>query len=229
MREESKRTVRILVVDDSNVVRQTIFHILNTLGYEVVGEATNGVEAVEMTKTLHPELVLMDVEMPKLSGIEAARQIQEQCPTPVILITAYDSPALIRQAGDAGVMAYLVKPLDAGEMIRTTEIALARFRDWIKLQKLNQELEKRNEQLQRAVERIETLHELLPVCAWCGRKIQREDGDWVSMESYIESHSDAKLTHGICPECLAKMQSGRARRRRTDGEGSGSGDVDRGD
>jgi response regulator NasT len=199
---------RVLVVDDSDVVRRTILHVLNKLGYEVVGEARNGLEAVEMTEQIRPTLVLMDVEMPKLSGIEAAREIQQRCPTPVILITAHDSPELLRQAGDAGVMAYLVKPLEAGEMVRTTEIALARFRDWIRLQELNEELEKRNMQLQRAVERIETLHELLPVCAWCGRKVQREDGAWVSMESYIASHSDAELTHGICPDCLVKMRSG---------------------
>jgi two-component system, response regulator PdtaR len=208
MSEDRGRATRVLVVDDSEVVRRTLLHILNNLGYEVVGEATNGVEAVEKTEQIRPTLVLMDIEMPKLSGIDAARQIQERCPTPVILITAHDSPELIRQAGDAGVMAYLVKPLEAGEMVRTTEIALARFRDWIKLQALNKELAKRNMQLQRAIERIETLQELLPVCAWCGRKVQREDGEWVSMESYIESHSDAELTHGICPDCLVKMRSG---------------------
>jgi response regulator NasT len=208
MSEERRRVARVLVVDDSDVVRRTILHVLNKLGYEVVGEARNGLEAVEMTEQIRPTLVLMDVEMPKLSGIEAAREIQQRCPTPVILITAHDSPELLRQAGDAGVMAYLVKPLEAGEMVRTTEIALARFRDWIRLQELNEELEKRNMQLQRAVERIETLHELLPVCAWCGRKVQREDGAWVSMESYIASHSDAELTHGICPDCLVKMRSG---------------------
>lgn len=208
MSEDRGRATRVLVVDDSEVVRRTLLHILNNLGYEVVGEATNGVEAVEKTEQIRPTLVLMDVEMPKLSGIDAARQIQERCPTPVILITAHDSPELIRQAGDAGVMAYLVKPLEAGEMVRTTEIALARFRDWIKLQALNKELAKRNMQLQRAIEHIETLQELLPVCAWCGRKVQREDGEWVSMESYIESHSDAELTHGICPDCLVKMRSG---------------------
>jgi response regulator NasT len=213
MREASTRATRVLVVDDSEVVRKTVLHILDKLGYEVAGEATNGMEAVALTESLRPGLVLMDVEMPKLSGIDAARKIQQRCPTPVILLTAHDSPALIRQAGDAGVMAYLVKPLEAGEMMRTTEIALARFRDWVKLQALNEELKMRNRQLQRAVDHIETLHELLPVCAWCGRKVQREDGEWVTMESFITSHSDAELTHGICPECLAKMQSERSGKR----------------
>lgn len=208
MSKKLEHPTRVLVVDDNKVVRQTVLRVLNRVGYEVVGEASNGVEAVEATEALRPNLVLMDVEMPKLSGIEAAREIQRRCPTPVILVTAYDSPELIRQARDAGVMAYLVKPLEAGEMMRTAEIALARFRDWVKLQALNEELEKRNAQLQRAVDRIETLHELLPVCAWCGRKVQREDGEWVSIESYIESHSTTELTHGICPDCLDKMRGG---------------------
>jgi response regulator NasT len=208
MSKKLEHATRVLVVDDNEVVRQTVRRVLNRVGYEVVGEASNGAEAVEITEALHPNLVLMDVEMPKLGGIEAAREIQRRCPTPVILLTAYDSPELIRKAGDAGVMAYLVKPLEAGEMMRTAEIALARFRDWGKLQALNKELEKRNAQLQRAVDRIETLHELLPVCAWCGRKVQREDGQWVSIESYIESHSTTELTHGICPDCLTKMRGG---------------------
>jgi AmiR/NasT family two-component response regulator len=208
MSKKLEHPTRVLVVDDNEVVRQTVLRVLNRVGYEVVGEASNGVEAVEITENLRPNLVLMDVEMPKLSGIEAAREIQRRCPTPVILVTAYDSPELIRQAGDAGVMAYLVKPLEAGEMMRTAEIALARFRGWVKLQALNEKLEKRNAQLQRAVDRIETLHELLPVCAWCGRKVQREDGVWVSIESYIESHSTTELTHGICPDCLDKMRGG---------------------
>ncbi len=213
MSEELRRSTRVLVVDDNEVVRRTLRYILRKVGYEVVGEASNGREAVEMTEALRPMLVLMDVEMPKLSGIDAARQIQRRCPTPVILLTAYDSPDLIRQASDAGVMAYLVKPLDASEMVRTAEIALARFRDWTQLQTLNEELAKRNRQLKRAVERIETLHELLPVCAWCGRRVQREDGVWVSIETYIETHSTAELTHGICPDCLAKMRDGMPRKK----------------
>jgi AmiR/NasT family two-component response regulator len=200
--------VRVLIVDDSELFRRSTSHILQVLGYEVLGEAENGRQAIEKTLTLRPDLVMMDVEMPELTGIEAAREIQQVHPTPVVLLTAHDSLDLIREARDAGVAAYLVKPLDAQEMQRTVTIALARFEDWVALRHANEELAERNAQLQKAVKAIKTLRGLLPVCAWCGRKIQNETGEWVSLESYIELHSEAEFTHGICSECIQKLRPG---------------------
>lgn len=198
--------VRVLVVDDSELFRRSTCRILQILGYEVAGEAENGRQAVSETLQLHPDLVLMDVEMPELSGIEAAREIQAAYPTPIVLLTAHESPDLIREARDAGVAAYLVKPLDAQEMQRIVTIALARFEDWMALLHANNELAQRNAQLQKALKAIKTLRGLLPVCAWCGRKIQNEAGEWVALETYIEMNSEAELTHGICPECLQKLR-----------------------
>ena len=198
--------VRVLIVDDSELFRRSTCRILEVLGYDVVGEAQNGRQAVEKTLTLHPDLVLMDVEMPELSGIEAAREIQKCHPTPVVLLTAHDSLDLIHEARDAGVAAYLVKPLDPQEMQRIVTIALARFEDWVALRHANEQLAQRNGQLQKALKAIKTLRGLLPVCAWCGRKIQNEAGEWVSLEYYIESHSEAEFTHGICSECLQKLR-----------------------
>lgn len=203
--------VRILIVDDSNSVRTATRRILELLDYEIVGEAEDGIRGVTMTKKLRPALVLMDVEMPQLDGIEAARKIQQVCPTPVILLTAHESPDLIRQARDAGVGAYLVKPLNADEFSRIAPIAMARFEEWMELRRLNAELRQRNAQLQKAIETIKTLSGLLSVCAWCGQKIQDEAGQWVNLQAYIEAHSDAEFTHGICPECLARMRNGRRR------------------
>ena len=107
-----------------------------------------------LTEKLHPDLILMDIEMPEMSGIEAARHIQNARPTPVVLVTAYDSMDLIREARDVGVAAYLVKPLDPHELERTVTIALARFEDWMALRQANEELAKRNEQLQNALAAI---------------------------------------------------------------------------
>ena len=84
-------------------------------------------------------------------------------------------------------------------------IALARFEDWMALRRANQALEEKNEQLQKALREVKTLQGLLPVCAWCGRKIETETGDWVSLESYIEEHTDAQFTHGICPDWLVNL------------------------
>jgi AmiR/NasT family two-component response regulator len=200
--------ITFLIVDDNALFRHSTARILKALGFAVVGEAADGHCAVDLVQTLHPDLVLMDIEMPAMDGIEAAREIQRVCPTPVILLTAHDSQELLHNARAAGVAAYLVKPLDSRELQRTATIALARFEDWKALKRAYEELAKRNEQLQKALGAIKTLKGLLPICAWCGRKIENEPGQWVTLESYIESHSDAQFTHGICPECLRKMRSG---------------------
>jgi len=202
--------VRVLVVDDSELVRRTTTRILTALDYTVVGAAEDGRRAVAMVQELRPDLVLMDVEMPELGGIEAAREIQRVCPTPVVLLTIYESLDLFRAARDAGVAAYLAKPVEPRELQRTVMIALARFEDWMALRQANQALAERNEQLQKALSEVKTLQGLLPVCAWCGRKIETETGDWVSLESYIEDHSDAQFTHGICPDCLVNLKPDRS-------------------
>ena len=200
--------INILMVDDNEVFRQAAGRVLKAAGYNLVAEADNGRQAVALTEKLRPDLVLMDVEMPEMDGITASRNIQRTVPTPVILLTAHESLDMLHEARDAGVAAYLVKPLDAQELQRTVTIALARFQDWMTLRRLNCELQKRNAQLQKALDAIKTLRGLLSVCAWCGNKIEDEDGHWVSLETYVEEHSEAKFTHGICPECLSKLRSG---------------------
>jgi two-component system, response regulator PdtaR len=200
--------VRVLVVDDSDLMRRAAEYTLAALGYAVVGTADDGRQAVVMVQEEKPDLVLMDVEMPELSGIQAAREIQLVCPTPVILLTAHESLDLFREARDAGVAAYLTKPLNPRELQRTIMIALARFEDWMALRRAYQALAERNDQLRKASNEIKTLQGLLPFCAWCRRKIETEVGNWVSLESYIEDHSDAQFTHGICPDCLRDLKPG---------------------
>ncbi len=203
--------IRVLVVDDSELFRRSTCRILEMLEYRVIGQGATGREAVSLARELEPDLVLMDVEMPELSGINAAQEIQRHQPTPVVLLTAHNSMDLIQEARDAGVAAYLVKPLDPQELQRIVTIALARFEDWKALRVANQQLAERNTQLQKALKAIKTLRGLLPVCAWCARKIEDGHGRWVSLESYIEAHSEAQFTHGICPECLNRLQAGQGR------------------
>jgi C4-dicarboxylate-specific signal transduction histidine kinase len=93
-----------------------------------------------LTQSLRPDVVLMDIEMPDIDGIEATRRIQARCPTPVVVLTAYETPELVEQASAAGVGAYIVKPPDAREMVRAIAIALARFQDLMALRRLNAEL-----------------------------------------------------------------------------------------
>jgi light-regulated signal transduction histidine kinase (bacteriophytochrome) len=134
-------------VDDDILVIEAIQDILERLECTVVGEAVNGIQAVELTESLQPDVVLMDIEMPHMDGLEAARQIQAHCPTPIVILTAHESPTLIAQARDAGVGAYLVKPVRAREVERNIAIARARFADLMELHHLNQELEARNAEL----------------------------------------------------------------------------------
>ncbi len=208
----NSQRIRVLIVDDDVLALEAIQDILESprargagvLDYTVIGRAVNGLQAVELARTLQPDLIMMDIEMPKLDGLAAARQIQEDCPTPVVMLTAHNVPDLVAQARDAGVVAYLLKPLNAAVVASLLPVALARYQDILQLRRLNTEL-------QQALDTIQTLSGLIPICAWCGRKVVDETGDWISLEAYIEHKSPAKFTHGICPDCLKEIEAKRRR------------------
>ena len=101
---------RLLVVDDHDMLREALVELLVQAGFEVVGEAADGADAVALAKQLEPEVVLMDLRMPVLGGLDATRLIKDARPaTQVVLLTAFESPALQQQAEEAGCFAYLVK------------------------------------------------------------------------------------------------------------------------
>jgi DNA-binding NarL/FixJ family response regulator len=101
---------RLLVVDDHEMLREALVELLVQAGFDVVGEAADGADAVALAKQLEPEVVLMDLRMPVLGGLDATRLIKDARPaTQVVLLTAFDSPALQQQAEEAGCFAYLVK------------------------------------------------------------------------------------------------------------------------
>jgi two-component system sensor histidine kinase/response regulator len=139
--------VRVLIAEDDYLVSEMIKGLLEEAGYSVIGGAAGGVEAVAMVKSLRPDVVLMDVKMPDRDGIEATRIIQECCPTPVVMLTAFETPELLARASEAGAGAYLVKPSSLREMERAITIAMARFEDMMELRRLNADLQARNEEL----------------------------------------------------------------------------------
>jgi len=117
-------SVRILVAEDEALIRMDLVEMLQGAGYEVVAEATNGQEAVDLAFLHKPDLAILDVKMPILDGISAAEKIIELAP--VLMLTAFSQKELIDRARDAGVMAYVVKPFTIGDLIPAIEIAISR-------------------------------------------------------------------------------------------------------
>ncbi|WP_170086268.1 ANTAR domain-containing response regulator [Kyrpidia spormannii] len=116
---------RIMIVDDESILRMDIREILQEHCYEVVAEAGNGESAVELAHRHRPDLVLMDVKMPKINGVKAGRIIHQKLGIPIVLLTAYSDGALIEEAKNSGVLGYLVKPVGESDLIPAVEIALA--------------------------------------------------------------------------------------------------------
>ena len=117
-------TVRILVAEDETLIRMDLVEMLQTAGYEVVVQATNGQEAIDLAIEHTPDLAILDVKMPVLDGISAAEKIIEIAP--VLMLTAYSQKELVDRARDAGVMAYVVKPFTIGDLMPAIEIAISR-------------------------------------------------------------------------------------------------------
>jgi two-component system invasion response regulator UvrY len=108
---------RLLVVDDHDMLREALVELLVQAGFDIVGQAADGVDAVALAKQLEPEVVLMDLRMPVLGGLDASRLIKDACPAiQVVLLTAFESPALQQQAKEAGCFAYLVKGAPPGDL-----------------------------------------------------------------------------------------------------------------
>ena len=116
---------RILVAEDETLIRLDLVEMLKEAGYEVVAEATNGQEAIDLAKQQKPDLVILDVKMPELDGISAAEQIIDFAP--VLMLTAFSQKELVERAKDAGVMAYVVKPFTIGDLTPAIEIATSRY------------------------------------------------------------------------------------------------------
>ena len=134
--------MRILIVDDESLIRMDIRDILESEMHEVVGEASNGVDAISLCKELKPDVVLMDVKMPKLDGIEAARQIGYNHLSPVVLLTSYSQQDLVAKARESGVYGYLIKPVREEQLIPTLEMACGRFLDDLESRQQMADLEK---------------------------------------------------------------------------------------
>jgi len=141
MAGRSPQTVRIVIADDEPIIRLDLRELLTSLGYDVVGEAADGRTAIELARKLKPDLIILDIKMPEVDGIDAAEELSREGLAPVVLLTAYSERELVDRAKAAGVAGYLVKPFRESELMPVIELALARFRDLQRLERQVVELQ----------------------------------------------------------------------------------------
>ncbi len=153
MNEQEK--TRVLIVEDDPLVSRMVQGLLEEIGYTVGGTVSDGRQALEVIQSIRPDVVLMDIKMSDLNGIEVARLIQERCPTPVVVLSAYETPELLKMASDAGAGAYLVKPPNARELERAISISISRFDDMMSLRRQAAELEALRQASLRLTSRLE--------------------------------------------------------------------------
>ncbi|OUZ07945.1 response regulator [Aeromicrobium sp. PE09-221] len=151
-----RSTPRVVIAEDEALIRMDLAEMLGEAGYDVVAQAADGEQAVTLTTEHRPDLVVMDVKMPKLDGIAAASQIARARLAPVVMLTAFSQRELVERAREAGAMAYLVKPFTAADLIPAIEMARSRFAE---IRLLESEIDDLSEQLatRKAVERAKSM------------------------------------------------------------------------
>lgn len=149
-------SARILIAEDETIIRLDLRELLERSGFDVCAEARDGVEAVELARAERPDLAVLDVKMPRLDGIEAARRILDERAIPIVMLTAYGQAELVSRAVETGVFGYLVKPFREGDLLPAIEAARARHAE---LQALREEAESLAEALstRKVVERAKGL------------------------------------------------------------------------
>ena len=138
-------TIRVVIAEDEAIIRLDLRETLEEEGYEVVGECGRGDKAVELARELKPDLAILDIKMPHMDGLEAARIIGQERICGVLMLTAFSQREVVEDARDAGALAYLVKPYQKSDLIPAIEVAIGRFRE---LQQLSGEVDALGEQLE---------------------------------------------------------------------------------
>lgn len=126
---ESASSRRVVVAEDEALIRMDIVEVLTEAGFDVVGQAADGEAAVSLVRELLPDLVVMDITMPKLDGLSAAEMIGKERLAPVVMLTAFAQPEFVARASEAGAIAYVVKPFTPERLLPQIEVALARYQE----------------------------------------------------------------------------------------------------
>ena len=164
--------MKVLVAEDETIIRLDLVEMLARAGLEVVGEARDGIEAVELARSQQPDLAVLDVKMPRLDGIEAARRILDERPIPIVMLTAYGQDELVGRAVEAGVFGYLVKPFREVDLLPAIQAARAR-----------------HEELAALREQVDSLAEALAA----RKSIERAKGLLMEREGLSEQEAFARL------------------------------------
>ncbi len=189
----------IVIVDDNPQNLATLKQMLIDDGYDV-RPAINGDTALVMIGKILPDLILLDIIMPDMDGYEVCRRLKADETTrniSVIFLSALDKSLDKVKAFEVGGVDYITKPFQIEEV-------LIRVKTHIELRNMQKALEEKNVQFEEALANLKTLSGLLPICANC-KKIRDDKGYWTQLEKYIEMHSEALFSHGICPECMEQL------------------------
>ena len=169
MSADPTRATRVVIAEDEAIIRLDLKELLQEEGYDVVGETGRGDEAVELVRDLRPDLVILDIKMPGLDGLSAAREIATDRLAAVLMVTAFSQRELVEQARDAGALAYLVKPFQKSDLIPAIEVALGRFAELTALERDVEDLQARldaRKNIDRAKGRLMDDHGLPEQEAW---------------------------------------------------------------
>jgi response regulator NasT len=145
-------SLKLVIADDEPIIRLDLKKTLENMGHQVVGEAGDGSKAIELARSLKPNIVILDIKMPEVDGIDAAKVITTEGIAPVLLLTAYSQKDLIDRAKDAGVFAYLVKPFKEADLMPAIDIAISRYAEFMELESEVTDLENKLE-TRKAVDR----------------------------------------------------------------------------
>jgi len=163
------RPTRVVIAEDEAIIRLDLKELLQEDGYDVVGETGRGDEAVELVRDLRPDLVILDIKMPGLDGLSAAREIAGDRLAAVLMVTAFSQRELVEQAREAGALAYLVKPFQKSDLIPAIEVALGRFAELTALERDLEDLQARldaRKVIDRAKGRLMDEHGMTEQDAW---------------------------------------------------------------
>lgn len=187
---------RVVIAEDESIIRLDLRELLEEEGYDVVGETGRGDEAIELVRDLRPDVVILDIKMPGLDGLSAARHINAERLAAVVVLTAFSQRDLIEQARDAGALAYLVKPFQKSDLIPAVEMALGRHREMQALEASAGDLAERlgaRKIIDRAKGRLMDSHGLSEQDAWRFLQTNAMDGR-VRIEAVAQRVLDDELT-----------------------------------